>query len=99
MERVAGATRVDTSLKLYQQGTGWSHTAILATAGNFADALSISSYAYAAKAPVFLVDSNGLTSKQQTALSNGQFSKIIVVGASMPCRTCGSKAQSITGRS
>ena len=98
VERVAGATRVDTSLKLYQQGTGWSHTAILATAGNFADALSISSYAYAAKAPVFLVDSNGLTSKQQTALSNGQFSKIIVVGGvnAVPERVA-AKAQSITG--
>ena len=98
VERVAGATRVDTSLNLYRRGSGWGSTAILATASNFADALSISSYAYAAKAPVFLVDSNGLTNNQQSALSNGRFSRIVVVGGvNAVSEPVAAKAQSITG--
>ena len=98
VERVAGATRVDTSLNLYRRGSGWGSTAILATASNFADALSISSYAYATKAPVFLVDSNGLTNNQQSALSNGRFSRIVVVGGvNAVSEPVAAKAQSITG--
>ncbi len=98
VERVAGATRVDTSLNLYRKGSGWGSTAILATASNFADALSISSYAYAAKAPVFLVDSNALTNSQQIALSTGQFSRIVVVGGiNAVSERVATKAQSITG--
>ena len=98
VERVAGATRVDTSLNLYRRGSGWGSTAILATASNFADALSISSYAYATRAPVFLVDSNGLTNNQQSALSNGRFSRIVVVGGvNAVSEPVAAKAQSITG--
>ena len=79
VERVAGETRVDTSLELYRKGSGWGSTAILATSGNFADALSVSSYAYAAKAPVFLVDpGTGLTRAQKAAL--GTFGQVLVVG-------------------
>ena len=79
VERVAGETRVDTSLELYRKGSGWGSTAILATSGNFADALSVSSYAYAAKTPVFLVDpGTGLTRAQKAAL--GTFGQVLVVG-------------------
>ena len=79
VERVAGETRVDTSLELYRKGSGWGSTAILATSGNFADALSVSSYAYAANAPVFLVDpGTGLTRAQKAAL--GTFGQVLVVG-------------------
>ncbi|WP_368110465.1 cell wall-binding repeat-containing protein, partial [Bifidobacterium adolescentis] len=79
VERVAGETRVDTSLELYRKGSGWGSTAILATSGNFADALNVSSYAYAAKAPVFLVDpGTGLTRAQKAAL--GTFGQVLVVG-------------------
>ena len=87
VERVAGETRVDTSLDLYRKGSGWGSTAILATSGNFADALSVSSYAYAAKAPVFLVDpGTGLTQAQKTALKT--FKQVLVVGGenAMPSR-------------
>ena len=70
VERVAGETRVDTSLELYRKGSGWGSTAILATSGNFA---------YAAKAPVFLVDpGTGLTRAQKAAL--GTFGQVLVVG-------------------
>lgn len=80
VDRVYGDTRVDTSLELYRAGgSGWGDTAIVATGANYADALSVSSYAYHAKAPVFLCDpSTGLTAAQRTAL-NG-FKHVLVVG-------------------
>ena len=79
VNRVSGATRIDTSFALYQNGSGWGSTAIVATSTNYADALSVSSYAYEAKAPVFLCDpANGLTRKQKTALKS--FAKVLVVG-------------------
>ena len=81
VERQAGSDRYDTSYKLYTRGGGsWGTTAIVATGANYADALSISSYAYAAKAPVFLCDpASGLTSQQKSALAKN-FSRVVVVG-------------------
>lgn len=80
VSRVAGSTRYDTSYQLYLQGKGnWGSTAIVVTGANYADALSVSSYAYAAKAPVFLSDPNGgLTSAQKNVLKS--FKQVIVVG-------------------
>lgn len=64
VNRVSGATRIDTSFALYQNASGWGSTAIVATNANYADALSVSSYAYTTKDPVFLCDSaNGLTKR------------------------------------
>lgn len=98
VQRVAGETRVDTSLNLYREGSGWGSTAVLATAGNFADALSISSYAYHMKAPVFLVNTNDLTARQRSALVSGRFSKVIVVGGTNAVSDhVAANAQSITG--
>lgn len=49
------------------------------TGANYADALSVGSYAYAAKASVFLSDPNGgLTSAQKNVLKS--FKQVIVVG-------------------
>ena len=67
-------------MQLYAEGIGsWGDTAIIATSANYADALSISSYAYAKKAPVFLCDPDtGLTTQQRAAL--GKFKHIVVAG-------------------
>ena len=80
VHRVSGSTRYDTSYQLYLQGKGkWGSTAIVATGSNYADALSVSSYAYAAKAPVFLCDpQRGLTAAQRQALKS--FKRVLVVG-------------------
>lgn len=78
--RASGSTRIGTSMQLYAEGIGsWGDTAIIATSANYADALSISSYAYAKKAPVFLCDPDtGLTTQQRAAL--GKFKHIVVAG-------------------
>ena len=82
VERLSGSSRYETSYLLYERGgDGWGTTAIVATGAGYADALSVSSYAYAGKAPVFLCDpATGLTDQQKTAL--GSFERVIVVGGS-----------------
>lgn len=89
VERIQGATRIDTALQIYEAGkslsAGWGETAVVVTGGNnqngFADALSVTSYAYAQKAPVFLSDAEtGLTADQQNALKDGNFTQIVIVG-------------------
>lgn len=80
VSRIAGATRTDTSSALYRDGgNAWGSTAIVVSAANYPDALSVSPYAYAEKAPVFLCDPvTGLTDEQRVALKN--FKRVLVVG-------------------
>ena len=55
--RLAGSTRYETNDAILAYGAshgGWSKTALVATGGNYADALAASPYAYWAKAPVIL---------------------------------------------
>ncbi len=80
VERLGGSDRYDTSYLLYRRGgNSWGSTAVLATGSNYADALSVSSYAYAGNAPVFLCNPDGgLTPQQRAALK--RFSHVLVVG-------------------
>lgn len=80
VSRIAGATCTDTSSALYRDGgNAWGSTAIVVSAANYPDALSVSPYAYAEKAPVFLCDPvTGLTDEQRVALKN--FKRVLVVG-------------------
>lgn len=89
VQRIGGATRGDTALRLYHSTAlgenEWGRTALVATGGSgsdgFADALSISSYAYSSKSPIFLSDVNfGLSFEQLEALSSGKFDTILIVG-------------------
>lgn len=80
VNRIAGATRTDTSFALYQNGgISWGSTAIVVSGSSYPDALSVSPYAYAEKAPVFLCDpATGLTGEQKLTLKN--FGRVLVVG-------------------
>lgn len=84
--RISGETRYETSLQIYFQGKArlgvqWSSAeSIIATGENFADALSVSAYAYAEKAPIFLANpKNGFSSETLRAIS-GNFRHQLVVG-------------------
>ena len=77
--RVTASSHPATCVKVYNAGKGsWGSTAIVATSKKFASALSVSSYAYAKKAPIFLV-SKKLSSAAVKALK--KFKKIIIVGS------------------
>ncbi len=83
VERVAGTDRVSTGLAIYSkmaQTNGVSKTAIVGTAWNYADALSISSWAYANGAPFFGATDGVLSDEQVEAIEEGGFSNILVVG-------------------
>ncbi len=88
VERHGGVDRYDTSYRLYLRGKGsWKATAIVVTGENYADALSVSSYAFAGKAPVLLSNPHtGLTRHQRAALA--KFARVTVVGgpAAVPAR-------------
>lgn len=85
-ERVKGATRVETAVEIYKAGTKapnkWKTTAIIASSQGFADALSISSFAYSKGYPIFLADGNKtLTKGALDSLKSGGFKNIIIVGS------------------
>ena len=84
-ERVAGVTRVETAVAIYEKGktmSKWSKTAIIASSQSFADALSISSYAYAKNIPIFLSDGNKVLTKEVlTSLRADGFNDVIIVGS------------------
>ena len=81
-ERLGGADRAETALKIYKAGGNkWGKTAIVATGGKAADSLSVSPIAYALNAPIFLADSDGnLSAASLDAIAKGGFTNVIVLG-------------------
>lgn len=82
-KRVSGNDRYKTAFAIFASEINWSKTAIVVTGENFADGLSISSYAHTEKAPIFLSSpTSGLSSEAVNAIRNARFNKIIIVGDS-----------------
>lgn len=89
--RIAGDTRLETSLaiaKRVRQKSTASETLIVATGFNYADALSVSPFAFAYKSPIFLCGSNGLSADAISYISGAGFKHAILVGgtAAVPDR-------------
>lgn len=83
VQRLSGPTAIDTGLALYRSGKGsWGKTAVVATSATFQDALSVSPYAYAKKAPIFLANASTrkLDQKTLSAVKSGGFTRVVVVG-------------------
>jgi putative cell wall-binding protein len=86
--RSAGDDRYLTALDIYAEGKdagSWGTTAIIASGGNYADALAISPYAYAERAPIFLADPDeGLDAATvqalKDALAAGDITHFIIAG-------------------
>lgn len=81
--RIAGDTRLETSLaiaKRVRQKSTASDTLIVATGFNYADALSVSPFAFAYKSPIFLCGSNGLSADVISYISGAGFKRAILVG-------------------
>ena len=84
--RIAGDTRLETSLaiaKRVRQKSTASDTLIVATGFNYADALSVSPFAFAYKAPIFLCGSNGLSADVISYISGAGFKRAILVGGTV----------------
>ena len=87
-ERVMGTSRFKTAVAVYQKGKAAGGfqaggTAIVTTGYNYADALSISPYAYASKTPILLANQDGSLRKDiRDLIESEKFSKVIIVGGS-----------------
>ena len=81
IKRIAGDTRYDTSLKVASSVSNPSDTVIVTTGTNYADALSISPYAFATGSPVVLSNpSSGLSDSALKAIKDAGYKKAVVVG-------------------
>lgn len=81
IQRIAGDTRYDTSLAVASSLSNPSDTAIVTTGTNYADALSISPYAFATGSPVVLSSpSSGLSDSALKAIKKAGYKKAVIVG-------------------
>lgn len=81
IHRIAGDTRYDTSLKVASSLSNPSDTIIVTTGTNYADALSISPYAFATGSPVVLSSpSSGLSDSALKAIKKAGYKKAVIVG-------------------
>ena len=85
VERVYGANGQATARAIAEkvrQAGGSSQTCVIATAETFQDALSISPYAWWAKAPVYLTEfgSNSLSSETVEAIRKSGYTNAVIVG-------------------
>lgn len=81
--RIAGDSRLETSHAIAErvrQKSTASDTLIVATGFNYADALSISPFAFVYKLPIFLCGSNGLSADAISYISGAGFKRAILVG-------------------
>jgi putative cell wall-binding protein len=86
--RSAGDDRYQTALDIYAKGKvagSWGTTAIIASGANYADALAVSPYSYAEKAPIFLADptaglDDATTQVIKDAIAAGEITQIIITG-------------------
>ena len=81
IQRIAGDTRYDTSLKVVSSLSNPSDTVIVTTGTNYADALSISPYAFATGSPVALCNpSSGLSNSALKVIKIAGYKKAVIVG-------------------
>ncbi|PLS25958.1 cell wall-binding repeat-containing protein, partial [Bifidobacterium parmae] len=88
VDRIQGSNRYDTNVEVYKAGrrlgVDWSDKLIVATGEGYADALSISSYAYRNAAPILLATpTSGLSADAVSAIGSGSFSSAVIVGSNV----------------
>ena len=80
--RLAGTDRFDTGIKIGNEvmKNNTSKTAIVTTAYNYPDALSIGSYAAIQKYPILYTETNVLSTKTKEFIKNNGITKVIIPG-------------------
>lgn len=79
-DRLAGADRIETAIKVLDSYSGWGKTAVLARSNDYADALSAAALAGAYSAPVLLTGPGALDGRVSAALVGRGFTNVILVG-------------------
>lgn len=80
ISRLYGATRYETSARVAAEVRGFSDTVIIATGSNYADALSVSPYAFTTGSPVLLCSTSGLSSAAVAEIVAGGYKRAVIVG-------------------
>lgn len=82
VERIAGKDRIDTCLRILTRlGKVNYQTAIVVNGSNYPDALSVASYAYAAKLPIILTQADGtLRADTVKAVKQAGCSRVLMIG-------------------
>lgn len=83
---ISGDTAIESSLNAYEfgkkEGKCWGDTAVLSTVGICSDLITFSPYSYAAKAPVFLAEGEGVVSPEAVATLSEDFQNVVILGRS-----------------
>lgn len=96
--RVSGRSRIDTSVALAERVGAESKTAVITTADNYPDAVSISSIAALNKWPVLLTNKQGLSDAVKNYLSENKPAKIYIIGGTgVISDTVANQVKSLTG--
>ncbi len=81
VERLAGAGRIETGRKIYEEGRGqWGDACVVANAWAYPDALSIGAFCANNAAPIFGASDGVLSDEQVSDIQAGGFSKVVIVG-------------------
>ncbi len=83
VERLSGADRFATVNEIYNSGkkqNAWGKVAIVASGNNFADALSMSPYAYAKSTPIFLTNNGTLYNEFVQTIKEDGFDSVVIAG-------------------
>ncbi len=81
VQRVWGSNSIMTSVAVYEAGAEmWGETCVVARYDNFADALAIAPFSYANCAPIFLTKTAGVSKEVLSAIRDGGFETVLVVG-------------------
>ena len=84
---ISGSTSMESSHDAYlfgmNDGKQWGDTAVLSTVGICSDLITFSPYSYAAKAPVFLAEGDGVVSSEVMTELATHFTNVVILG-----RTC-----------
>lgn len=85
--RIYGTSRQKTAQEIYDSvsASSWGKTAIIVSGSGYADALSISSYAYASASPIFLTDGDDmltLVTRQRllAGWKSGNIERVVIIG-------------------
>lgn len=79
-ERISGTDRVDTAVKLSKKEYKSADTVVIATKGNFADALTASTLASKKSAPILLVNKDSLNKSVKDEIKRLGAKNVIIVG-------------------
>ncbi len=94
VKRLAGDGRVETGLKIYEAGgDNWGDTCVISNAWNYADALAVGAYCSNNGAPIFGAVDGVLNDAEVSAIKNGGFSKVVIVGGSAAVNASAVKGQ------